>query len=107
MSETTKDNIDKHLLSKIIGISQFKSVTIDGDLAKYYVVTYNDGIIVVRKFVLSSKENVLDFKVITKRFGKTLYCQDVAYKYGSLYTIHQIVSKALIENKIPRENIII
>lgn len=92
---------------KVISITTFKSKTKDGEIGKYYIITYNDGVVLINKYTLSSKELGAGFQSITNRFGKTLYLESMAMKYGSLYTIHEIVSKSLITNKIPRGDIAI
>ncbi len=71
----------------------FKSITTQENLSKTYVTVYDNGVTLIEQYILGNSDD--SFQIVTKRFGKTLYKKEIAFKFSTLNTIHKHVIKSL------------
>ena len=92
--------------SKVIGSYSFKGESSDGNLSKHVFTVLDNGIIDINQIILSKDKELVGFKAITKRFGKTLHVNAIGFKFTTLQEIYDKALLTLIQNEIHPDNIL-
>lgn len=90
-------------LIKTIGGFAFRSTTLDGRLAKTYICVFENGIVGVKRLVLTDTP-ISDWKLLGTKFGKHLYANTISFKYSSFYFMNKTVTEILMQHHFENPN---
>ena len=94
---------------KIIEIFDFRTVSTDGNLSKTYVAVFDNGITYIKQRILLECDfdyTKAQYKLLKKYKNYHYLETEIAFKYGSLFTIAKQLNKVLMEYNVQEENIL-
>jgi hypothetical protein len=85
---------------KIIACFIRKGKTLDNTPCKLKVFMYDNGILIIQKFILVPEEysTRMFFHKLTTKFGHSLLVSEFSFRYSTLINLHKTANKIIKEN---------
>lgn len=83
-----------------------RTETTFGDKVKSYATVFDNGAVVIDKYILTKEKKMTGMKMVCKKFNKRLFYGFSVHKFSTLQAIYCLALDELAKNEIKPENIL-